>query len=543
MRRPVPLALAMLGAGAALVVATGPARPAAGDSSARASRGGTVRIMSPDDLGHVDPALAYTTDEWLIEYATCAKLFNHPDEPGTAGARILPEVVRSYTVSRDGRVYTFDLRRSFRFHTGAPVTAQSFADAFERDADPRMGSPATSYMREIEGAAAMIDGDAKRISGIRVLGRYRLRVRLTKPLGDLTARLTMPFFCPILPNTPIDPHGIDNPPGSGPYYIAERIVNQRTVLERNPYYRGSRPANVARIVYTTGQTIEACLRAVEDNQADLCGEPGAPREAFRTLAEKYGLNRPGGRLFARPSLGTWFVAFNHERRAFKGPGQIPLKKAINFAIDRPALTRSFGFLAGTRTDQMLPPALGRAFAVYPLSGANVSAARRWYALTSFKPMRLVLYSWSIPPVVTASQVIVFNLKQLGIGVEVKYFAPQTTVEKASTPGEPYDLMLFPWTADYADPAGFLAALLAPDGVGNVARFDDPGIRRRVEAAERVTGKARKNAWAALELELMRDNPPWAPFMHTRTRAFVSRSLGCFVEHPIYRVDLVAVCKK
>jgi hypothetical protein len=32
-------------------------------------------------------------------------------------------------------------------------------------------------------------------------------------------------------------------------------------------------------------------------------------------------------------------------------------------------------------------------------------------------------------------------------------------------------------------------------------------------------------------------------MHTRTRAFVSRSLGCFVEHPIYRVDLVAVCKK
>jgi ABC-type oligopeptide transport system substrate-binding subunit len=101
-------------------------------------------------------------------------------------------------------------------------------------------------MREIEGAAAMIDGDAKRISGIRVLGRYRLQVRLTKPVGDLTARLTMPFFCPILPNTPIEPQGIDNTPGSGPYYIAERIVNQRIVLRRNTYYRGNRPANSGR---------------------------------------------------------------------------------------------------------------------------------------------------------------------------------------------------------------------------------------------------------------------------------------------------------
>ena len=38
--------------------------------------------------------------------------------------------------------------------------------------------------------------------------------------------------------------------------------------------------------------------------------------------------------FVRPGLSTWYYAFNHDRRAFDGPGQIPLKKAINFAIDR-----------------------------------------------------------------------------------------------------------------------------------------------------------------------------------------------------------------
>jgi hypothetical protein len=137
-------------------------------------------------------------------------------------------------------------------------------------------------MREIEGAAAMIDGDAKRISGIRVLGRYRLQVRLTKPVGDLTARLTMPFFCPILPNTPIEPQGIDNTPGSGPYYIAERIVNQRIVLRRNTYYRGNRPANVDQVIWTIGETRETALRrsrAIESTIVSISAFPRPRAEA------------------------------------------------------------------------------------------------------------------------------------------------------------------------------------------------------------------------------------------------------------------------
>ena len=121
-----------------------------------------------------------------------------------------------------------------------------------------------------------------------------------KPAGDFTARLTMPFFCPILPNTPAAE--IDHPAGSGPYYFAERIVNQRIVLERNPFYRGDRPANVDRIVWTPGDDASRhASRRSRTTALDLCGEPGAPRTAYRALAEKYGLNRPGGRLFVRPA--------------------------------------------------------------------------------------------------------------------------------------------------------------------------------------------------------------------------------------------------
>ena len=194
------------------------------------------------------------------------------------------------------------MKRTFRFHTGAAVTARSFADAFNRAADPRMRSGAMNYMHEIAGADAVVKGEAPAISGVRVLAPYRLQIQLTRPLGDLTARLTMIFFCPVLPNTPIDPRGIDNPAGSGPYYIAE-AVNQRIVLRRNLSYRGDRPANVDQIVYTVGLDPEACLAAVERDQIDSVPRGRPPSRAVRIArAERYGINRPNGRYFVAPVL-------------------------------------------------------------------------------------------------------------------------------------------------------------------------------------------------------------------------------------------------
>ena len=533
--RTVSLSLVVLFA--ALLVASALAVP-----SGDAPRGGTLRVGSNVDVDSVDPGLGYSLSAWQIADASCTRLFAYRVNPGGADARVVPEVVRSLTVSPDRRTYTFTLKETFRFHTGARVTAQSFAAAFNRNARAGFPTPAKPYMREIVGAAAVIDGQAQTISGVRVADRYRLQIRLTKPAEDFTARLTMPFFCPILPNTPADPKGIDNPAGSGPYYVAERIVNQRTVLRRNPYYRGERPANVDQIVWTIGGSLQDCQRAVEEDRTDFCGQPGAPREAWRGLADKYGINRPNGQLFVRPSLSTWYYAFNHSRPAFRGPGQIPLKKAINFAIDRPALARTFGYLAGRRTDQMLPPALARAESIYPLGGANPAAARRWYAKARFKPTTLVLYTWNVPHTVAQAQIVAFNLKQIGIDLEVKFFDPDAVFLRTRTRGEPFDIVIGGWSVDYADPWGFFGPLLAPEGPLAVA-VDDPNLRRRMEAANRLTGGSRLRAFADLDVDLMRDDPPWVPVVHTQQRILISKSLGCVVHHPIIGVDITALCKK
>ena len=104
-----------------------------------------------------------------------------------------------------------------------------------------------------------------------------------------------------------------------------------------------------------------------------------------------------------------------------------------------------------------------------------------------------------------------------------------------------------WAVDYADPAGFFEPLLDPDlratGNTNFSYYSNPRVTARIEAANRLTGAARRKAWADLDADLMRNDPPWAPIIHEADRTFVSRSYGCFVDHPVYGVDLAAACKK
>ena len=189
--------------------------------STLAKRGGTLRLAG-DGTGSLDPALAYASGPGSAEVlqATCATLFTYPDTAGPAGARVINEVVRRYSVSQQGRRYTFDLKRSFKFSTGQPVTARSFADAFDRVASKKMRSPVLGlgYLDEIVGAKAVMAGKATSISGVRVLGRYRLQIRLTKPLPDLPGRLTQALLLPDPAEHADRPEGDREPPGVGPLF-------------------------------------------------------------------------------------------------------------------------------------------------------------------------------------------------------------------------------------------------------------------------------------------------------------------------------------
>lgn len=53
-----------------------------------------------------------------------------------------------------------------------------------------------------------------------------------------------------------------------------------------------------------------------------------------------------------------------------------------------------------------------------------------------------------------------NLAALGLGVEVRQFPLNELVQRATTKGEPFDIITAHWAADYTDPSDFLNVLLS-----------------------------------------------------------------------------------
>ena len=258
-----------------------------------------------------------------------------------------------------------------------------------------MQSPATAYMHEIVGADAVLNGKATNISGITAKGNV-LTVKLTTSLPDFLSRLTMPFFCPLPPGTPHDPDGINNPAGSGPYYIASRQVNRQIITKRNTNYKGPRPHNVDQIIETIGPTLEACrAQHRAERHRLLRGRRSAGfLRRHRQEVRHQGSDRQGAVLLQHVARHQLHGA-EQQPPAFKG--NLNLRKAVNFAIDRPAMVRAGGYLGGKRTDQILPPAMTKDVNIYPIKGADPTDAKKLAAGHMPSGNQLTLYTANAGP--------------------------------------------------------------------------------------------------------------------------------------------------
>jgi len=63
----------------------------------------------------------------------------------------------------------------------------------------------------------------------------------------------------------------------------------------------------------------------------------------------------------------------------------------------------------------------------------------------------------------------------------------------------------------------------------------------MNAAARLSGDARLKAYAEVDAYLARRAIPAAPFASGTTSYFLSARIGCQVLHPIYGLDLAALC--
>lgn len=508
-------------------------------STPAAKDGGVLRVnLSTTGVQSLDPAIDYELYGGQVLFATCAKLLSYPDKTGPAGSVLQPEVaVAMPRVSNGGRTYTFTVRKGFRFNTGETVTAASFAREIQRVLSKRMASPGARFVNDIMGANAELAGNATRPSGVKVSGN-RLTITLVAPSPTFPQRIALPFFCAVPANLPIVKGGVSTPPMAGPYYIKSYVIDRTITLARNPYYGGSRRRHVDEIDVALNTNLDQSLLQVSSGQVDY-DLTGVPPTADARLAHTYGVNK--GRFWVYPFLAVNYVALNTRRPAFRDPS---VRRAVNYAIDRIAITNLGGDDAGRPTDQILPPGLPgfHDSRIYP-ARPDLAKARKLMAGRTFT-VNLLTSAGS--PTADQATLIQSELKPIGITVRVKTL-PFNTLLQAIGPNQPYDMVLIGWGADYPDPWDFLNVLLDGHQITNannqnLALLNDPVFNARLARAARLTGDARYAAYGRLDADVMRTDAPWIPINNPTNRLYVSSRVGCFTYPPPFAgMDLAVAC--
>src|SRR5256885_13828827 len=128
MYKRLTLSLAMLAVGAAMLAAsgiasTGSAHKQSASQGSVAKKGGILKASLFAGIENIDPQRSYYVPEWQYEWLTARPPLNFAQSVGGRGFRLLNEGAPSYTVSRDGRTYTFHLRRGMELSNGTPITA------------------------------------------------------------------------------------------------------------------------------------------------------------------------------------------------------------------------------------------------------------------------------------------------------------------------------------------------------------------------------------------------------------------------------------
>jgi ABC-type transport system substrate-binding protein len=503
---------------------------------AAVQQGGTFRINHAGASG-IDPALIDTVLAGSLLRATCALLVNYADKPLPAGLGLVPDAAGLPQVSRDGKTYTFVIRPGLRFSDGAPLTAENFARAFARVFAPSMKSFGAEILADVVGAKNVREGSGP--TGIDAQGN-RLTIRLTRPVPDLLDRLTSPYFCAVPPNLPIDREGVGAPLHSaGPYYVSEFVRGRRIVLSRNTNYRGTRPQNVDQMVVdlTAASLLEA-LNSVRSGRADWT--PFLDRVQFEKigeLARAYGVGR--ARFFLEP--GFYLVGFYLNTKGTLLRDNVSLRRALNFAIDRPALLGEVGSRVGGLTDQYLPPTVRgfRDVRIYPLRAPDVARARA-LARGNLRSGKAALYITNDPVLASQAQILKKNFAKIGLEVTVTKRTGSAHFKRIFTPGEPWDIASFGWAGDSPDPAGYLNALFEAGAAFNPG-FDAPEYNRALARAARLRGAARYRAYGELDVRLARDAAPYIAAHYANEPTLVSGRVlrRCVVLNP--NLDLAAVC--
>ena len=413
----------------------------------------------------------------------------------------VPGAAQSWSVSEDGKTYTFQLRENARWSNGDPLTAVDFQWSLWRAMHPKLGNQYSYMYYPIKNATAFSTGELQDFSqvGVNVLDKHTLQIELENPTAYFPGLLAHHSYYPVHRAT-IEKFGEawergthwtrpGNMVSNGPFQLHDWRLFKAISVSKNPYYHGAEQIALNGIRFIPTENITTEERMYRAGQLHFTYE--LPHDKIKRYRE----NHPD-LLMNNLYLGTYFYRINTTK--IPELGDVRIRRALAMAVNRQQIVEKITKAGEQPAYTITPPGTAGYFVDSPLSydpeKARALLAEAGYPDGKGFPTIELLYNTLESHRKIAVAVQQMWKKELNINIELRnedwkvYLNTEKKGDFFMTRGS--------WIGDYVDPKTFLELWIS-NGGNNRTRWSNPEYDRLILKAA-PTASTQQERFALLQ---------------------------------------------
>jgi len=487
----------------ALIAATIPASIVGATRTAEApQRGGTLIMARVADIQTWDPTIPNDNMSIWAQLLVYDQLV----QSSADGKGIVPDLATSWTVSKDGKVWTFHLRHGVRFSDGTPVTATDVRFSFDRQLSTAMNG----YLKRVD-----------------VIDPSTVRFTLSQIWAPFTSYLALWTYS-IIPEHYFRKVGASAfgkmPMGSGPFIMAKWEQGKQITLKRNPYY------------WQSGKPYldEVDLVLIGDDNTRMlklqAGEVDIATDVPFNLINSFKAN-PQLQVQVTPLDRLDIIQMLDSKPPFN---DVRVRQAMNYAVDKQAIIHAVLFGNGRVANS--PLALQKFWdPTSPPYLFNLAKAKQLMAQSAYpKGFKTTLLTVAGDTVFSqVAQIVKAELAPIGINVSI--IQQEGTTQFNTIMAMKYQMAQDYVTSDVVDPAENVPfeVISPPIGSAFYTGYKDPTVNELYRKANlTLDDSTRQQLFAKLQRQVMQDAPfiflynvPSRSALRTRVKNFVILPTG------------------
>ncbi|GAY72332.1 peptide ABC transporter substrate-binding protein [Lentilactobacillus kosonis] len=421
-----------------------------------------------------------------------------------------PGLADKYSVSRDGKTWTFHLRAA-KWSNGDPITAQDFVYSWRRTINPKTKSEYAYLFDSIKNATSISNGKASADTlGIHANGKHTVVVELEKPVSYFKVLMAYPLFAPQNENF-INKVGNKYATKSqymlysGPFKMVDwtGTGNKWSFVKNNQYW-DKKQVKLHRINYTVVQNPSTGIDLYQQGKLDLTPLSTEQVKNFKNNKEyrqyPYSYNTFLKYNFADENTTKRKVINNRNARL-----------AISLAINRDQLTKKVLGDGSSTPTGLVPekvatdPKTGTDFAKEQVVKNTVDykpALAKQYWQKALKQLEMkkvnfeLLASNDDPESSIVTQYLKAQLQKELPGLTLNIRAIPGNSATSQTQKGDFDISLSGWGADFNDPISHLQIPVAGTSY-NYGKYNNPTYNKLIAKANNQDANSSEKRWQDL----------------------------------------------